>query len=536
MSAPAAAGPWLAARDVCKRYPGVVALDGASIEMHAGSVEALIGKNGAGKSTLIKIITGAETPDSGVLTIAGQTFSEQDVRGARERRVFVVRQEMELFPELSVTEKLLLPDRLPRWGKRILWSLARSRAREALSRLGLDVDPDRLVRNLSVPARRSVMIAQALVREPRALILDEPTEAFTEAEVARLFEVVRVLTREGVAVLYVSHRLTEVLEISDHITVLRDGRTVAEMQNVNVDRAQLVEAITGSQAGKTDGVASGYAEKSTTRRRVSSATATGPLLVAKDLSRTRIRHVSLTVGRGEVVGLYGLTGSGRSELLRVVAGALRQHTGELEFDGQAITGWDFRRRRRAGVVFLAEDRATDGLLSGMTIRENVAVGSKSAGSRLRPRRLQAYERQLALAGLSAVGLQDVDLNRLVSTLSGGNQQKVLFARSITSGARLWLLDEPTTGLDVAARADLFSTLRRAVRGELPGAGSGELGGALVALSDYGDLAALVDRVYVLRAGLVGGELHVEGISEDRLLHAASFAGEDSAGVAGAALG
>jgi len=513
---------WFAARDVFKRYPGVSALDGASIEVERGIVEGLVGKNGAGKSTLIKIVTGAETADAGSLTLAGEQCASDGIRGARSRGIIAVPQEVALFPDLSVTENLLLPDQFPRRAARIAWREARLKARQALDRMEVDVGPDVLVRRLSVPTQRAVMIAQALVRQPKLLILDEPTEAFAEPEVERLFTVVRALVRDGVSVVYVSHRLEEVMELSDHITVLRDGATVARLARRTATRAEVVGAIVGPE-GEID-------SRHRPRALLAQKPDEVPVLSVRALTGRRLRAASVTVRPGEVVGLYGLAGVGRSELLRAVAGAAPYASGEIDFDGRNMRGDSLRRRRSDGILFLPEDRAALGVLPHLTVRENVVIGAKYSGLRLLPWKLKARERRLATGALAAVGLADSSLEKSVSTLSGGNQQKVLLARGLASRARLWLLAEPTVGLDVAARADLFSTLRGVIQGEIgESSGPTQKGGALVAMSDYGDLAALVDRLYVLRNGHVVEEFQAGQFSEDELLHAVSFGRTEGGG-------
>jgi ribose transport system ATP-binding protein len=502
------APPLLDAAGLDKTYPGVRALRGANFSVGAGEVAGLVGKNGAGKSTLIKVIAGTETPDAGRVEFDGTDITGASVRAIGGRGIITVPQEMSLWNALTVGENLVFPDLYDKSLGVIRWRRVRQRAEAALERVGCTVSPSLRVSQASISDRRSIMIARALMRNPRLLILDEPTEAFTENEVGRLLDIVRALASDGISVVYVSHRLGEVCAVSDHVTVMRDGRAVQRVGREELDRRELVSSIVGLPSGETE-----EAPRTASRIRESAK----PVLTVKGLSTEQCEGVDLTVREGEIVGVYGLPGSGREEMLQGIAGGRRHRTTTLSLGGRDIRGMGLRRRRNAGLVYLGGDRARQGLFLTLSIRENVSIAMRT--NAWIPRLdLRSIERKSVHGALQDVGADVVDIERKAATLSGGNQQKLLVARGILRQGHVWLLDEPTVGLDVGARRDLFAMLRRIVDGEY-----GESGGALVVLSDYDDLRASADRVLVMRRGRIVDSVTREGLSESGLLHAASFA-------------
>jgi ABC-type sugar transport system ATPase subunit len=496
------------AEGVRKSFGATQALRGAWLRVPRGGIEGLVGHNGAGKSTLIAIVSGALNADSGTVTIDGTEVSGVGVAGIERHGLELVTQATSVFAQLSVLDNLLIPRWFPvRARTTIRWREARRRARAALSRVGLPGGLDRPVSSMSVPARRRLMIARALLREPRLLILDEPTEAFTESEVTQLFELLRHLASSAMTMVYVSHRLDEVLEITDHVTVMREGATVGRFPAPELDRSALLAAILGGdvpalQSGRLRGVSVG-AERPA-------------VLVLDEVSSTKLVSVSLTVHAGEVVGLYGLAGAGRSQLLRLIAGADTVAGGRLDLHGQPLAT-SIAGRRRQGISYQPQDTAAEAALSRLTVRENVTI-AVAGGVRARaavPVVSRRREVGLTRAALRRVGLERVATEAPLESLSGGMQQRVMIARSVVSGASLWLLDEPMTGLDVRSRLELAEVLRELVGGEEPR-------GALVVLSDYDDLCLMCDRVYTLRAGRVTGTFAAGMFTEHDLLHAVSF--------------
>ncbi len=501
------------AEGVEKAFGPVRALKGAALQVRRGTVEGLVGHNGAGKSTLLSIVCGAQTADGGTIRVGSEPFAGGGVAEAERRGVVLVPQRTSLFDGLSVLDNLMIPRRFPlRAGALIGWRAARAAARRALEEVALDADLDASVSSLSVPARRALMIARALLRDPGLLILDEPTEAFTEGEVTHLFAVLRGMVERGRTVLYVSHRLDEVLELADRVTIMRDGQTVGRHEAAALERRQLVGLMLGDTAPAVSQLEAVHSP---------APAGAAPLLALRGVSTRKLADVSLTVGPGEIVGLYGLAGSGRTEVLRAVAGLRPTTAGEIRLAGERLDGTVGARRRR-GVTLLSEDVGAEGALPGLTVRENVAIGVPGgvrADARV-PLVSRRTETERARAALGVVGLDAGRMEAPIETLSGGMQQKVMLARSVVGGSSVWLLDEPMTGLDVHSRLDLARLLRELVCGAAEA--SGRPRGALVILSDFEDLALMCDRVYGLRDGRVVAELQAGRFDEHDLVHAVSF--------------
>jgi ABC-type sugar transport system ATPase subunit len=498
------------AEDIRKSFGATEALRGAHLRVPHGGIEGLVGHNGAGKSTLISILAGAVAADSGRFVLDGDVVTDASVSELERRGLALVPQATSIFEGLSVLDNLLIPRWFPvRRTSTIRWSEARRLGLAALSSVGLTADLDQPASSLSVAARRRLMIARALLREPRLLILDEPTEAFAEAEVSQLFETLRELVNGGMTMLYVSHRLDEVLEITDHVTVMREGVTVDRFPAAGLARSHLVRAMLGDEAPV-------HLDSTSGERRSGVQT---PVLRTGQLTTRKLRNVSISVEPGEVVGVYGLAGSGRSELLRVIAGAVPAAAGTVELHGQPLVG-PIAARRRRGIAYQPQDTAGQAALGRLSIRENVAIAVPGGVRQRRsvPIVSRRGETELTRAALHRVGLSSVDPEAPLETLSGGMQQRAMMARSIVAGASVWLLDEPMTGLDVRSRAELAAVLRDLVNDRSGGADHG----ALVVLSDYDDARVMCDRIYTMRAGELTGAFRTDGISEHDLLHAVSF--------------
>ena len=470
-------------RAVTKRFPGVVALDRVDFKLRPGEVHALLGENGAGKTTLTRIVAGDYAPDEGELRFAGERVSLSSPRDALERGVRLVTQERALVPTLSVAENVLL-GRLPTAaGRRVDWRRTNEEARQVLERVGLRVDPTREVESLRPAEQQLVEIARALSEEGRTLILDEPTAALSATETTRLFEVIGGLREHGVGVLYISHRVGELAEIADRVTVLRDGRVVTTTELSQTTREELVRLMVGRE------IAELYprvrAQPGEVVLALDGATAPG---LCDD--------VSLEVRSGEIAAVFGLVGSGATEIPYVAAGD-RPHTGEI------------RVRGRLGLVPV--DRRSEGLLRQATVRRNLCAASLDRYARFgvfsRRRERAAARRQV-----EALRLRPARTEARVRGLSGGNQQKTVLGRWLEAGADLFLLSEPTRGVDVGARAEIYEILGRLC----------ERGAAiLVASSDLDEVVGLADRVYVITRGRVVATLEGDEITHERVLEAAT---------------
>ncbi|KWX01404.1 ABC transporter related protein [Carbonactinospora thermoautotrophica] len=481
-----------------KAYGPIQALADVRLELHLGEVHCLAGENGAGKSTLIKILTGAVRRDTGEYRIDGHDVGSPTPAQARTAGIGVVYQELSLLPDLSVAENLLMGQLPARRGITRPRELRRQ-ARLMLERVDLgDLDPDTPVASLSLAVRQLVEIAKVLGRSPRVLIFDEPTTALSESETAALLGRIRQLRDDGHAIMYVTHHLEEMFAIGDRVTVLRDGRLTTSAPMSRFDHDSLVAAMVGRK------IESLYPAS---HRKIGD-----PRLVVRGLRRPGVDGgIDLTVRAGEILGVAGLLGSGRTELLRALFGADPIEAGEIEIDGVRVTPGSPRQAVRAGLGLLTEDRKQLGLLLELTIRENASIAHLPQLSRLftvdRRRERRVVDRYLGGLRLRAASWEQA-----VSSLSGGNQQKVLLARWLATNAKVLLFDEPTKGVDVGAKSEIYTVI-----GDLAAEGL-----AVIVVSSYlPEVLGLADRILVMREGQVAGELTAAGATEEDVLHLAS---------------
>jgi ABC-type sugar transport system ATPase subunit len=481
-----------------KAYGPIQALEDVSLELRAGEVHCLAGENGAGKSTLIKILTGAIRRDEGSYLVEGRDVGDPSPAEARDAGVGVVYQELSLLPDLSVGENLLM-GRLPSHRGITRPRELRKLATAMLERVGLDwLEPDTPVESCSLAVRQLVEIAKVLGQNPRVLIFDEPTTALSESETKALLARIHSLRDEGHAVMYVSHHLEEMFEIGDRVTVLRDGKLATSAPMADFDHDSLIASMVGRK------IESLYPH---TQRTIGE-----PRLVVRGLKPAGTETpIDFEVKAGEIVGIAGLLGSGRSELLRAIFGADPVDGGHLEVDGRKVAPGSPRKAVQAGLGLLTEDRKTLGLLLQLTIRENASLAHLDEISRfwLVDKR---KERNLVDHYLGGLRLRAGSWEQPVSSLSGGNQQKVLLARWLATKAKVLMFDEPTKGVDVGAKSEIYQVI-----GDLAAEGLG-----VVVVSSYlPEVLGLADRVIVMREGSVAGELPAQGTTEEDVLRLAS---------------
>ncbi|GGP77407.1 sugar ABC transporter ATP-binding protein [Saccharothrix coeruleofusca] len=485
-------------RGISVEFPGVKALQEVDFRLFPGEVHALMGENGAGKSTLIKALTGVHRPVAGEVLLGGERVAFAGPAQAQDAGISTVYQEVALCANLTVAENILL-GREPRRFGAINGRAMRARAAELLARIGLRVDPRSTLASHPIAIRQLVAIARAVAIDARVLVLDEPTSSLDADEVAELFRIVRVLRDEGVAVLFVSHFLDQVYEIADRMTVLRNGRVVGEWTTAELGRLELVQAMLGRELGVLDEL----------EHRPDKGRAGEPLLVAEQLGRKgAIAPFDLTIRRGEVVGLAGLLGSGRTELARLLYGADKADTGRVLVDGEPLKLRGPRAAIEAGIAFSSEDRKGEGLVADLSVRDNLILAMQAARGWARPvPRKQADE--LVAKYLKMLDIRPADPDALAGNLSGGNQQKLLLARWLVTRPRLLVLDEPTRGIDVGAKAQIQKLVA-----ELAADGMA----VLFISAELEEVVRVSDRVVVLRdrrvvAELSGVDLGVDDVVE-----------------------
>jgi ribose transport system ATP-binding protein len=490
--------PLLQMTGIVKEFPGVRALDGVDLDVRAGEVHCLLGQNGAGKSTLIKVLSGFHQPDDGTISWDGEETSFSTPAKAIEHGVATIYQELDLVPHLDVTENIFLGHEVSRAGF-TQRARAHREVRDLLVRLGHpEIAPTRTVEELSPAKQQIVSMARALSRDTRLLVLDEPSAVLDQEEVKNLFRVIRDLTTQGVAVVYISHRLEEIREIGDRITVLKDGRTVATgLAVAETSTAELIRLMTGRsieyifpprpEQPRADGE---------------------PVLEVRDLALAGVfTGVDLTVRAGEILGLAGLVGAGRSEIIETVYGARRASAGSVSVDGRRLRRGSVGQAVRAGVGLAPEERKSQGLLLDEAVYKNITVSSMTRFSRLGFLD-RAQERRDAEELTRSLDVRPEGVSRAVRTLSGGNQQKVVLARWLLRECRVLLLDEPTRGVDVGARSEIYQLIRSlADRGVA----------VVVVSSEIEEVLGLADRVMVVREGVVVHESAATAIDEAQVL-------------------
>ncbi len=492
----AGASPLLRLQAVSKWFPGVQALDRVDFDLVPGEIHVLFGENGAGKSTLINIVAGALRPDAGEVLLRGEPIAFRSVHDARERGISAVFQEFSLVPDMTVEENLFLGAELTR-GPFVNKPELHRRAEETLARLGFPIRPRTRVNRLSRAEQQMVEIAKALRSNLSILILDEPTAALTERETGRLFQLIRECKQQGVGIIYITHRINEIHRIADRMTVLRDGRRVATLRASEASDEKLVELMTGRKIEAFF-------------PRIDHRPGEELLAVEGLTSGTAVRDVSLTVRAGEIVGLAGLVGCGKSEVGRAVFGLEPIDAGTVRFRGRQVARPGPRQMLAAGLVYLPPDRRAEGLVLQRSVRENIALSAlplpEFSGRLFLFRR---SERGICAGLAERLRIVPLRIERDVTYFSGGNQQKVMLAKGLTRKPRLFIMDEPTMGVDVGAKTEVYSLMKDLV----------EQGGAGILLisSDLPEILHLTNRTYVMYRGRVQAELGGAEITEQAVL-------------------
>lgn len=494
--------PALAMRDIVKRFPGVLALDHAQLEVRTGEVHCLVGENGAGKSTLMRILAGAERPDAGAVFIDGQPVTIQTPHHAQDLGISMIYQEFNLSPYLSVAENIFL-GREPRLGPTpfINWPRMYREAEEVLNRIRVWLDVRRPVHECSVAQQQMVEIAKAISVNAKIIVMDEPSATLTDHELQALFDLVRTLREQGIAMIYISHRLDEIFTIGDRVTVMRDGRYISTNPVADVTRDHIIREMVGREL--TEEYPKASLTRGEERLRVEGLTREGAF-----------EDVDLTLHTGEIVGLTGLVGAGRTEVARGIFGADRVDSGRIILDGKPVRIRSPRDAIRHGIGLLTEDRKNQGLVLNMSVRENTTLANLTElvrGPFISGRR----EAEATQRYVEEIHIKTPHIEQAVRNLSGGNQQKVVLAKWLFTQSRVLIFDEPTRGIDVGAKTEIYRLINRLAQ---------EGVAILIISSEMPEVLGMCDRILVMHEGRMAGELNRANASQESIMRLAAGAG------------
>jgi len=498
----------LSVEQITKTYPGVKALQEVSFNVEAGTVHGVMGENGAGKSTLMQVIAGAHAPTSGRMVFDGQEVAFSSTRDAAAKGISIVFQELMLAPNMTIAENIFLGAE-PRMARVLVdRGVLLTRAKSAMKRLGIALDPDTRLGDLTIAQQQLIEICKALIHEPRLLILDEPTSSLSEADSLTLFKVVHELRASGVTILYISHRMREVFDNCDAVTVLRDGKHVRTARLVDTSPDEVVRLMVGRDLAEV--------------RRIKPENAHQPVVLKVDGlgDDARYRDVSFSLRRGEIVGLAGLIGAGRSEVAMGIFGAPPPKHGTVTIEGKPVRIAKPRDAMQLGIGLVPEDRKDQGLVLGMSVGSNLSLaalrlGRLSKGTVIRP----LQEARMIDSYVGRFNIKTPTVEQLVGLLSGGNQQKVVLAKWLASKPRVLIVDEPTRGVDVGTKAEIYALMRELAREGLA---------ILVISSDLPEILTISDRILVMRGGQLAGEVGFDDASEERIMSLAALEHSDPA--------
>lgn len=489
-------------KGICKSFPGVKVLDQVELIVRPGELVALMGENGAGKSTLMKILGGIYTKDSGSITVKGQPVPEMTTKLAAELGIGIIHQELNLISHLSVAENIFLGREFT-YGKTKLvnWKKLRQEAKVYLDKLGIQVDPDTRVGDLSVGQQQMIEIAKALSLQADILVLDEPTAALTNREIDALFEVIFSLKNKGVGMIYISHRMEEIFQVSDRITVLRDGQYVGTKVTAETNMDELVKMMVGREI--TDRFPKVKVSLGEEKLRVDHLSVKG-----------KLTDISFAVKAGEILGFAGLMGAGRSEVAKAIFGLERLEAGSIKVEGRSVAINKPKDAIAAGIAFVTEDRKEEGLVLSLSVRENIALPNLSSLSSFGVLHKQK-EVQLARETIDKLVVKTHSSEQRVGSLSGGNQQKVVIGKWLATAPKILILDEPTRGVDIGAKKEIYDLMNRLA----------QEGVAIIMISsELPEVLGMSDRIIVMHEGKITGEFSREEATQESIMHAATGGG------------
>jgi ribose transport system ATP-binding protein len=484
--------------NISKSFPGVKALDHVNLELYTGKVLALLGENGAGKSTLMKILSGVYTKDSGDIYFEGNKIDIHSPKHAQSLGIAIIHQELNLLPYLSIAENIFIGREFTKnMTGRIDWKKLYRESKKYLEQLGVTIDPRTLVKNLSVGEQQMVEIAKALSLDAKIIIMDEPTDALTNKETEKLFKVIRTLKQNGKAIVYISHRLKEIFEICDDVTVMRDGKYIGSANVKNIDQEKLIEMMVGRKL-----------EDKFPRKILKPGK---EMIRVEHLSKKGVlKDVNLSVRSGEVVGLSGLMGAGRTELAKAIFGALKIDSGDIYLEGEKVKINNPKDAVSLGIAYVSEDRKMEGLILKLSVRHNMtlsALGQFSTAGQINAnkesRQVEEYIKKLAIKTPSSL--------QRVKNLSGGNQQKVVLSKWMMINPKVLILDEPTRGVDVGAKVEIYELINKLK----------ESGVAIIMISsEMPEVMGISDRIVVMHEGKITGEFTHDEVSQEKIMQSA----------------
>lgn len=485
--------PILELKDIEKAFPGVKALDKASLNVYPGKVMALMGENGAGKSTLMKALTGIYHMDAGEIRYQGEAVNFNGPRHSQEAGISIIHQELNLIPELTIAENIYLGREKTNSFGGIKWSQMYKEADALLARLNVKHSSRSLLGELSLGEQQMVEIAKALSFKSQVIIMDEPTDALTDTETESLFKVINELREEGTGIVYISHRLKEIFEICDDITVLRDGKFIGQRAVADIDEDTMIEMMVGRRL-----------DEQYPRIDVKHGTT---CLEVKNLNGAGVKDVSFTLDRGEILGISGLMGAGRTELMKVIYGALKRESGDVVLDGKTINPLSPQDGLANGIAYISEDRKGDGLILGLSVKENMSICSLEQLSK--GVQLRHYDEVTAVEDfIRLFNIKTPTRNQIIGNLSGGNQQKVAIAKGLMTRPKVLILDEPTRGVDVGAKKEIYQLINQF---------KSEGMSIILVSSEMPEVLGMSDRILVMHEGKISGEFMAEDADQEKLL-------------------
>lgn len=483
-------------KHVTKTFPGVKALDDVHLNVYQGQVMALLGENGAGKSTLMKILSGVYSKSEGTIRFKGQDVEMKGPKDAQDLGIAIIHQELNLIEEMSIGENIFLGREPKKFLNVMDWQALMKKSEDLLTSLNIKVDPRKSVKNFSIGNKQMFEIAKALSLDAELIIMDEPTDALTDQETESLFEVIRALKAEGKSIVYISHRLKEIFEICDDVTVLRDGQFIAEKSVSEINEDMLIELMVG--------------RKLEDQYPYLNSDCGDVVLKVHELKNAHVRNISFELKKGEILGVAGLMGAGRTELAKTLFGHFKMDSGSVELDGQPLTIKSEKQAIESGITYVSEDRKKDGLVLGMSVKENMSM---SALKRLSKSGLinQSLEKKMADDFVGHLSIKTPSLNQKIKFLSGGNQQKVSISKSLMTDPKVLILDEPTRGVDVGAKKEIYDLMNEFK----------EKGMAILMISsEIPELLGMCDRIMVMHEGTISGIIHRSTANQEGIMRLA----------------